>query len=110
MSAASVVCAQAVSLQGVDVRLMIPWKSNYRTVDFAGRWFYEDLMQALKLLKKTGIIIVEGLGNKPLAGEEFGGLIGFKRESRCFVGLRLGHTLNVHFYGVFQGTQAASAR
>jgi cardiolipin synthase A/B len=41
---AMVKALESAALQGVDVRLMVPWRSNYRTVDYAGRWFYEGLM------------------------------------------------------------------
>ena len=43
---AMVKALECAALQGVDVRLMVPWRSNYRTVDYAGRWFYEDLMRS----------------------------------------------------------------
>lgn len=39
------------------------------------------LLCALQSLKSTGIILVENLENDPAAGEAFGDLIGFKRES-----------------------------
>lgn len=39
------------------------------------------LMRALLTLKKTGLIIVSGLGDDPMAAESFGDLIGFKRET-----------------------------
>jgi cardiolipin synthase len=43
---AMVKALESAALQGVEVRLMVPWRSNYRTVDYAGRWFYENLMAA----------------------------------------------------------------
>jgi gamma-butyrobetaine dioxygenase len=39
------------------------------------------LLDALKTLKQTGIILVHDLDDDPSAGEKFGDLIGFKRES-----------------------------
>ncbi len=39
------------------------------------------LLHALTSLKRTGIILVQNLDDDPVAGELFGDLIGFKRES-----------------------------
>lgn len=39
------------------------------------------LKLALLRLKETGLVIIAGLGNDPMAAESFGDLIGFKRET-----------------------------
>ena len=41
----------------------------------------EALLTALKSLKTTGIVLIENLADQSNAGEKFGDLIGFKRES-----------------------------
>lgn len=41
----------------------------------------DSLMNALLTAKRTGLLIVEGLGDCPGAGEKFADLIGFKRET-----------------------------
>ena len=41
----------------------------------------EVLIDALKTLKKKGVVIIAGLADDPIAGEKFGDLIGFKRQS-----------------------------
>jgi gamma-butyrobetaine dioxygenase len=39
------------------------------------------LLKALKTMRETGIVLIEGLDDDLLAGERFGDLIGFKRET-----------------------------
>jgi cardiolipin synthase A/B len=41
-----VVALQAAALRGVDVRLLLPSRSNHRVVFQAGRSFYEELLEA----------------------------------------------------------------
>ena len=41
----------------------------------------KELLSALVSLKATGIVLIDKLADDPLAGEQFGELIGFKRES-----------------------------
>lgn len=41
----------------------------------------KSLHDALVSLKTTGIILIDNLADDPMSGEEFGDLIGFKRES-----------------------------
>ena len=32
--------------RGIDVRLLVPWKSNHKLAQYAGRYYYEDLLEA----------------------------------------------------------------
>ena len=40
-----------------------------------------ELLAALTTLKQTGIVLIDNLADDPMAGEAFGDLIGFKRET-----------------------------
>ncbi len=87
-------CLENASLRGVDVRLLMPEKSDLKTVELAGRSYFDDLMQAGV---KIHLYLPTNLHSKVLIIDDDVGVVGSSNvDIRSFF---LNFELGIFLYG-----------